>query len=496
MAEQDKNQPSYCCGSYHDMKYSWEIMRDTCAGTPALRKKGVLYLPKEPGEEDKAYSYRLVRATFFNAVDLTLGGLVGMVFRNDPKLADNVPEIIRGKEAEGEDGTAVEGQWENIDNAGTHGSVFCKELFTDAMRDGHAAILVDMPPALEPGATLADEQAAGRRPYWVSYRAEQIINWRTSVVNGQTKLTLVVFKECSREPDGEYGEKKVTRYRVLRPGSWELWREEKNQSATPATVVFEAGGVTSLDEIPVAVAYSRKRGILCSQPPLIDLAHTNITHYQKYSDYSIYMHIASRPILCRKGAENKPITAIGPFRVFDVSTDGDVWFAETTGAALGAAAEDIKTLEERMSIMGLSLLVKRTGSQVTATEEKGDQMEESSDLATSARSLKDAVELALKFHTQYINASATTGGNIELGAALDELEMTPEEMRFWSDAQAAGQCSFETMWSVLSAAGKTPTDFDVEDEKNKVKAEKKERMEAQAQTIASAAKPIAAAAGQ
>src|SRR5262249_37669337 len=144
-----------------------------------------------------------------------------------------------------------EGHWENIDNAGAKGVVFCKEVLTDAIRDGHAAILVDMPPALPEGSTLADENAAGRRPYWVSYCADQIINWRTEVINGQSRLVMVVLRERSDEPDGEYGKQEVTRYRVLRPGSWELYREITD--GMRKEIVFENGGLTSLSEIPLAV---------------------------------------------------------------------------------------------------------------------------------------------------------------------------------------------------------------------------------------------------
>lgn len=480
------------------MAPAWEIMADTCGGTLKLREKSAQYLPKEPAEQPDPYNYRLRRATFFNAVELTLGGLVGMVFRNDPKLSENVPETIRGREAvaakpategqsavEAQDG--VEGHWENIDNAGTHGVVFAKELFTDAMKDGHAAILVDMPPPLSEGATMADEQAAGRRPYWVSYCAEQIINWRTQVVNGQTKLSLIVFKEKTKEPDGEFGEQDVIRYRVFYPGFWQLYKEVKGENLQTQIILDpDTPGGEAPQEIPVAVVYSRKTGILTSQPPMLDLALTNITHYQKYSDYSVYLHIASRPILSRKGADpSKPITAIGPYTIFDVSPDGDVWFAETTGAALGGAREDIKDLEERMSILGLSLLVKRTGPQVTATEEKGDRIEESSDLATAARSLKDGIELALKFHTQYLNPKADTGGNIELGAALDELEMTPQEMTAWSNAVVAGQFSVETLWSVFEVGGKLPSDFDPREERKRIDAEaqKKADLADQALTV-------------
>jgi hypothetical protein len=185
VAEDLKNQPNYCCAAYKTMERAWAIMRDTCAGTIHLRDQGSRYLSIEPAEDTRDFEIRRSRAIFFNAVERMLHGLVGLVFSKEPTLGDDAPEATRGREVT-DTASALEGHWENIDLAGTHGSVFCKEVFTDAVRDGHAAILVDMPPPMPEGATLADERQAGRRPHWVSYRADQIINWRTTVVNGQT----------------------------------------------------------------------------------------------------------------------------------------------------------------------------------------------------------------------------------------------------------------------------------------------------------------------
>jgi hypothetical protein len=159
VAEDLKNQPDFCNAAYKAMERAWAIIRDTCAGTLHLRDQGSRYLPIEPAEDTRDFEIRRSRAIFFNAVERTLNGLVGMVFRKEPKLGDDVPEAIRGREATE---TTVEGQWENIDPAGAHGSVFCKEIFTDAMRDGHAAILVDMPP-LQPARRDVVGNARGAR---------------------------------------------------------------------------------------------------------------------------------------------------------------------------------------------------------------------------------------------------------------------------------------------------------------------------------------------
>jgi hypothetical protein len=488
VAEDLNNKPNYCRAVYAPMAADRQIVQDVVAGTRCLRQKGATYLPLEPGEDTQHWEYRRSRAILFNATDITLNGLVGMVFRNDPKLADNVPETIRGRKAAAGQ-PAIEGQWANIDNAGTNGDVFCKEVFADAMRDGHAAILVDMPPKLPEGSTQADELTANRRPYWVSYTADQIINWRTSVVNGQTRLDLIVFKWTTQEPNGEYGEQPVIRYRVLRPGTWEVYRETEI-STNEIQITLESFGETSLKEIPVAIVYSRKCGILESRPPLLDLALTNVAHFQKYNDFSIYLHISSRPLLWFRGRDtNKKVETVGPYTFFDVGDNGTVEFAETTGAALAAASQDIKDIETRMSIMGLSLLVKQTGGPITATEERNDQIEESSDLATAARSMKGAIELALEFHAQYLDPKATTGGNVELGASLDDLTLTPEEMKFWTNAVAAGQYSLETMWDVFGKAGKNPADFDAKREKERIEKEAQAKADILARSLDNPPRP-------
>src|SRR5215470_9370237 len=98
------------------MTDGWKIMADTVAGTLHLRNCDSLssasYLPPEPAEDTGHYRYRKSRAIFFNAVDRTINGLVGMVFRKEPKLGDDVPEVVRGREAS-ENQSKTEGHWEN-----------------------------------------------------------------------------------------------------------------------------------------------------------------------------------------------------------------------------------------------------------------------------------------------------------------------------------------------------------------------------------------------
>ena len=468
------------------MALDWAVVEDLSSGARELRKKGAVYLPVEPAEDaGKDYPIRLSRALLFNAFERTLNGLVGMVFRKEPKLGADVPERIRGREA-AEGKPKVEGWAENIDLQGAAWTVFAKEVFTDAMRLGHAFIYTDMPPKLPEGATLADEQAAGRRPYWVSYSAKQALNWRSaqetrpvtlangstiSVPTGRRILQQITFKECSYQPDGVYGEKEVKRYRVLRPGYWELWEETKTEKGQAFIIAGE--GESSLSEIPVAVIYGRKTGYLTSKPPLLDLAEINIGHYQKYSDYSEGLRMCI-PQLCFKGIDpTKSIKVIGHHTFHVVNKDGNVWFAEPTGAGLSPQRQDLLDLEDQMARLGLAIIAPNAPQpEKTAQEIRDEALRADSDLATAARSLKDGLEQSLIFTTQYNEPEAESGGSVE-GLEIDQLTLTAQEMQTYSGMQVAGQLSLQTFWDILDRAGRLPENFDAKVEEQRIKEEAK-----------------------
>lgn len=412
--------PSYECEAYKKQLPALQITRDLCGGTLELRQKGEAYLPKEPKEEPGPYEYRRKRAILFNMYERGKAALVGMVFNGEMEIEEDVPEIMRGREAEAET-DEVEGQLEDCDRNGTHLSVFAKEFFDNAIDDGHCFLYVDMPPKLPDGATAEDEQRANRRPYFVKYRKDQAVNWR---VDARGTLQQITFRECTWEPVGAFGEEEVTRYRVLTPGRWQLFRVVKDERGKMAVIPDPdtPEGETSLSYIPVSVCYTRKMGILHSKPMLLDAALVNVAWWQKYSDYSIYLHINSRPLLWfRDRDQTRPVETIGPYTFFDAQ---QVDFAEPKGSALGAARTDLQDLQEYMSVLLLSLLAKKTVTK-TATEERGDQKKEESDLATAARSLKDCFEQGLKTWAEYLGLPS--GGSIRLGE-VEEIEIDAQTM--------------------------------------------------------------------
>lgn len=480
--QSDSNSPAYECAEYRAQLEDLEIVRDLRAGTPALRKKGERYLPLEPEEEERDYRIRLSRAVLFNAYDRAVRSMTGMIFRRELRLEDDVPAEIRGTEAE-QEAAEVEGIAEAIDAKGAHLTVFVKELTDAAIAEGHVFLYVDMPPVLPAGARLEDQRAAGLRPYWVQYAKDQAINWRME----RGRLTQITFKEITKEPDGLFGEKVVTRYRVLWPGGWQIWIEQKSERGETVVVPeMDAdgnarAGVTPFDEIPVAVVNSSKHGLLCSTPKLLDLAMINLLHYAESSDYRLYLHICSRPIPWMTGYD-KPVMHVGPYSFFKLKDGGRLEFAESTGSALGAVRTDLQDLQEHMALLSLSMLAANKPSN-TATEEILDSVKEESDLMTVARSVKDGVELALKWTAQYLEASkrfnATkadlakiSGGSVDLGSKMEDLVLPPEELRVYNE-MAGRIFSTRTVRRMVAKARKEilPGDYDETREEADLRAE-------------------------
>jgi hypothetical protein len=409
--EDPTDNPDYKNAAYNSMAPAWQIWSDVTGGTAKMRAAGATYLPQEKGESPENFNARKARAVFFNASVRTRDALVGMVFKDNPKLEDDVPLDIKA-------------DFENVDLAGTHFDVFAKELFVDAF-DGHAFILVDMQPALGEGSTLEDERASGHRPYWVRYTASQAFNWRTEVINGETILAQITFEENTNEPKGKYGEESVCRYRTFQLNNgvvtWELSRKTVNAATKEATFqIVDQGEVKGLNRIPVVVIYGNQTGgrwALQSTPPLQDLAYLNIAHYQELSDYREQLH-ALVPILVRVGVpeEQRLTLTVGPHSLTDLpNKDCDLKYVSHDGQALEATRGGLIDTEQRMAMSGVSMLAQKTDTQKTATEINANNLQESSDLSTMARSLSDGLEEAAGIHAKY--KGKESGGSITLSVA-------------------------------------------------------------------------------
>lgn len=445
---------NFRAAAYNKMSFAWSIVAHIWAGTLCLREQGKAYLPQEPAEDDESYKSRLSRAVLFNAFRRTVQAMVGMVLRKEPTLNADVPEEIKQ-------------QAENIDAAGNVLAVFAKRVFQAALRDGHSFIYVDMPPAptesetAAPRPTLKDEVAQGL-PFWNIYEADQAVNWRYTTERGQKVLEQITFCEQAIEDAGEFGERKVTRYRVLRPGAWQLYEVKKENGVE--RLELEREGTTSLSYIPLAVVGDHE--CLMSQPPLLDLALLNVKHYQLSSDLDNVIHISHVPILWAKGRDTtKPMQPIGASILIDLEGEKEaaLGYAEIAGNGIEHGVKRIERLERQMAVLGLEMLAEQDHIQQTATEVNNSSAQSNSELASYARSLQDALEAACGFHADYLGKGKEAGGSITLNVEYDRLVLSPEKMRVLREYVVDNVLDVETVLDLLQRAGELPDDVDIKE---------------------------------
>lgn len=469
------NSPTFQNAAYTQMLGHWDFVEDLRGGTSELRKLGKKYLPKHPLESNRSYENRVATSVFYNAFEHTLKGLAGMIFRKDPVVSEDCDVEIRGDAENG-----IPGLVNNIDNQGTHLDVFLREAAEVALRYGHVYIHVDMPPVMTQGsnpdgsANLEDYRKAGMRPYLTYYTPKQALNWRTEIRNGALHLTQITFEETALVPDGDYGEKAVKRYRVLRRGEWQTFLFDKQAPQGSQIVAENSGTVPSFPHsIPLICIYANKCAPFISHPPLVDLGHLNVSHWQLGSDYRHILHVANVPVLCRSGynatTRNGAAENFGPNRIIDVAQGGDVWWAEHHGYAIGHARTEILDLEQRMSVLGLSLLARKTdASAVTATEKRIDSAEQSSSLGLFARNLQDGVKQAFEYLAIYLGKPAEKGGSVTINNSFDDLSLDPQKLGQYSKMVSEGQLSIETLWQMMQMYGELPENFDPETEMDRI----------------------------
>lgn len=445
------------------MGRDWEVAEALLGGTSAMRDEGRKFLPQWPNERDADYAARLKVAVLFPAYLRTVVTLTGKPFSKPLGISEDMPETVQA--------------WmQDADLEGRNLHAFAAECMGVALGYGLGGILVDYPPVapLEGGRarTQAEEAALRLRPYFVLVQPEQILGWRTARAGGATVLTQLRLMECVEEDDGDWGTRKVEQVRVLEPGRWMIWRKPKDREWNEAFLHDE--GVTTLDVIPFVPFYGERTGYMRARPPLLEVAHLNVAHWQSASDQQTILHVARVPILFSKmlgttstGSDVELV--IGASSGVRANTpDADLKWVEHSGAAIGAGKEDLEVLEERMRQAGAELLVIKPG-QVTATQTSTENAVGMCALQRITLDLQDALNAALDLVAQY--AKIATAGTVTIYSDFGVSSLAEASADLLLRSTDAGYVSHETFRGELRRRGVLAADVDEAEEVGRLEAQ-------------------------
>lgn len=437
------------------------ICRDVYGGTLQMRREHKRYLPQFPKESPQVYEARCNAAVLYNLFKRTVRGLTGMVLRKPPKPDEKVPEPL------------IE-HFRDIDNAGRNLSMFANDGLNEALIDMGSIVVVDMP-RIADGKTR--DEVAHMRPYWYLVRLDDLLALEHERRDGKVVFTELRWRDKMVEKDPADPFKQVARNVVKQfllvadPANagkfrvqWQSWvqREDgKNKKAEWQQLDMPTEMGAQMDEIPIAPIAAGDDG-----PPLLDLATENVRHFQKLSDKDSYEHVSCVSILTLIGAEeDAKELAVGPTVGLRLPKGASAQYTETSGNGSKATAESLTASEQRMAILGLSMLHSESRAAETATSKEIDKAETDSQLATAAEALEVALNNAKRLHCKWMQIE--DDGVIAVNRDFKNVRMDASMLGALS-ALVPSKLSVETLWDLMEAGGILPDTFDPELEQGRL----------------------------
>lgn len=448
------NDPSAVAPAVTAMQEDWSVVDALMGGTKAMRKVGKTFLPMWPKEEQVSYDDRLKLSTLLPAYSETVHNMTGRVFAEPIALGDDVP-------------AALKDYAENIDRQGNNLQVWSQTLFSCGLSHGLCHVLVDYP-ATKDLKTRADELAAKVRPYAIIIKPQQILGWKSTTAGGEQMLSQLRYMEAVEvdDPENQFALKIIEQVRVLEPGLWFTYRKTKGDDGKEAWTEHDKG-TTTLDVIPLATFYTKRTGFLTATPPLMELAHLNIKHWQSQSDQDNILHVARVPMLAVIGIDDPDYELkVGTSSATKLPKDGDMKWVEHTGKAIDAGRLSLQDLLDDMRIAGAKLLHKEKQATKTAAQAEEEAAQEMSPLETMAGSLEDCIDQVLQFFAQWINEKS--GGHVKVQGNFS-VDYAPETtLPLLLNMASAGKLSDQTLIDEFKRRGVLSDDLDWEEEKERI----------------------------
>lgn len=420
------------------MMPDWSVMAAVTNGTNYLRDMSETYLPQEPREDDDAYQTRVDRSVLSPYTSRLIETAAGAILRK--------PIHIEG-----------DPYWlelaQNIDGLGSNINEYARRALVSSLTYGHSAVLVDYPAASK-ARNLAEERAMGRRPYFVHVDAPQIWGWRKE--SGTNRLLQVRIHDYDVRPLNEFGEEQVEEMRVIYPGRYDLY------TLGQELVEFTATGGYSLTEIPLVPIYSNRRGLLVSQPPLLDIANLNITHYQRQADLIHALHIAAMPTLVLEGWDDTTGSAtMGVNYAIAMQPGNKAYYVQADATSFDAQMAELESLASQMSTLGVTKLFGQKFVAESAEAKRIDQAQSNSVLSIISQELESALNQAFTFAAQYVGMEPP---EITIDRDFDYYRLIGQDVSVLAQLNQMGKISDAMLLEILRRGEVLPDNINVEDE--------------------------------
>jgi hypothetical protein len=440
-----------------DYKYyhsDWVAIRDCIAGERRIKEKNTQYLPALDIEYGTTYEQYKQRAVYTNMVSRTVSGLVGTIFRRPLKAVNVDKSLIK-----------------SVTQSGLSLNLFAKKLAYEVCAVGRVGVLVDM----------ADNGQA----YLTEYVAENILSWRTKIVNGKEVLTYVLLREIVDESPILDGTSHVSstyslgglkaRYRVLilDNGVYKqrVYAVAQSNGVNPAfasddyTEVTPTRNGTPFDFIPMVILGPLSPTPEIQKSPIYDIMSLNLAHYRTSAQLEHGRYYTALPVYyvpTAPGAEAADYH-VGPSVVWEVSGDGKPGILEYYGTGLKSLTDSMIEKEEHIAQLGGRIMGIRP--QAVAESDNIFQMKQANEMSILLNITESMSEGLTKAFIWYLEWMRKPAKNVEIKLNQDfkALQLAARELRAFALLYQEGILPVQAVFNALQAGEFIPEEWTLED---------------------------------
>lgn len=453
----------------------WDKTDAIVEGYEAVKNGGATFLPRWADEKDDEYQNRLNLTKFTNIYRDVVEGLTSKPFEQEITLNESEDSSKAPDE--------IVDFCEDVDGTGNNITVFAAATMFNGINSAIDWIFVDHPIAnKEVIRTREDEKKAGIRPFWSRVLGRNMLEVRTTLVNGKQQLSYCrIFEPAQNEtPDC---------VRIFEHDGgvvkWELWEKMEMTAGGKAQFRLISSGNLSIDVIPLVPFITGRRDGSTWKifPAMRDAADLQIELYQQESGLKFVKTMSAYPMLAGNGirpqfeADNKTPKklGIGPARVLYgiPASDGQAgeWkWIEPSAQNMKFLKDDIDATKQDLRELGRQPLTAQSGNLTTITTAVAAGKARSAVIAWSLN-LKDALENALVITAKFLNLTSYEP-EINVYTDFDDVLDTGADLETLYKSRESRDISHETYISELKRrkvlAPEVTFDIEMERIKNEI----------------------------
>lgn len=456
MPKVDATHPEYAAAAP-----KWARMRDVIAGQDAVHAAGTRYLPKLADQTPEEYDAYRLRTPWFGATSRTVDALHGLAFRKPPTI-------------EAPDGLAT--ALEDVTLAGQSAVEFVADMAREVLEVGRVAALVDFPAVAGAQLTRGAAEAGGIRPFATLYKAEAVLNWRVERIANRMMLTMAALAEQYVAEDDGFQAKMAPQVRVLRLSegvyTQQVWRKGERDEWVMVEEITPTMNGRPMGFLPFVIVGPEHVSAEVSDPPLIDMADLNLSHYRTTADLEHGAHFTGLPTPFIAGVQLEPGEKIrigSTVAIVSPMPEASASYLEFSGQGLGALERLIDRKEAQMAALGASMLSPPKKGVEAADTHEMRTAQETSMLADIAATVGKAFTQVLRWIADW----SGSGGEVRCTVSTDYVvtRMTAQELTALMGLWQAGGISRRTLFWNLQQGELVEQGRTVEDEVDEIEGE-------------------------